>query len=75
MKWWVSRNGREAIAQAETLAPDVVPMDINMPDVNGIEATQQLLAVKPETGIVMLTMLEDNGLALCGHVCRCAATF
>ncbi|MEZ4556078.1 MAG: response regulator transcription factor [Caldilineaceae bacterium] len=56
----MSRNGREAIAQAETLAPDVVLMDINMPDVNGIEATQQLLAVKPETGIVMLTMLEDN---------------
>lgn len=53
-------NGREAIAQAEALAPDVILMDINMPDVNGIEATQQILAAKPETGIVMLTMLEDN---------------
>jgi len=53
-------NGREAIAQAETLAPDVILMDINMPDLNGIEAMQQILAAKPGTGIVMLTMLEDN---------------
>ncbi|MBI1877452.1 MAG: response regulator transcription factor [Chloroflexi bacterium] len=53
-------TGREAVAQAETLAPDVVLMDINMPDLNGIEATQQILAIKPDTGIIMLTMLEDN---------------
>lgn len=53
-------TGREAMAQAETLAPDVMLMDISMPDLNGIEATQQILAVKPETGIIMLTMLEDN---------------
>ena len=53
-------TGREAVTQVKTLAPDVVLMDINMPDLNGIEATQQLLAVKPETGVIMLTMLEDN---------------
>ena len=53
-------TGREAIAQAEDLAPDVILMDINMPDLNGIEATQQVLAAAPATGIVMLTMLEDN---------------
>lgn len=35
-------------------------MDISMPDLNGIEATQQALALKPDTGIIMLTMLEDN---------------
>lgn len=35
-------------------------MDISMPDLNGIEATQQVLATKPDTGIIMLTMLEDN---------------
>ena len=53
-------TGREAIGQAENLAPDVILMDINMPDLNGIEATQQVLAAAPATGIVMLTMLEDN---------------
>lgn len=53
-------TGREAVTQVETLAPDVVLMDINMPDLNGIEATQQVLAAKPDTGIIMLTMLEDN---------------
>lgn len=53
-------TGQEAVTQVETLAPDVVLMDINMPDLNGIEATQQVLAVKPDTGIIMLTMLEDN---------------
>jgi DNA-binding NarL/FixJ family response regulator len=53
-------TGREAVTQVETLAPDVVLMDISMPDLNGIDATQQVLAVKPDTGIIMLTMLEDN---------------
>jgi DNA-binding NarL/FixJ family response regulator len=53
-------TGRKAVTQVETLAPDVILMDISMPDLNGIEATQQVLAVKPGTGIIMLTMLEDN---------------
>ena len=53
-------SGHEAIAQAEALTPDVILMDINMPDLNGIEATQQVLAVRPDTGVIMLTMLEDN---------------
>lgn len=53
-------TGQEAVSQVEALAPDVVLMDINMPDLNGIEATQQILAIKPDTGIIMLTMLEDN---------------
>lgn len=53
-------TGREAVAQVETLAPDVVLMDISMPDLSGIEAAQQVLEVKPDTGVIMLTMLEDN---------------
>lgn len=53
-------TGREAVAQVESLVPDVVLMDINMPDLNGIEATQQVLAIQPDTGIIMLTMLEDS---------------
>ena len=53
-------TGVEAVAQAATLAPDVILMDISMPELNGIEATQQVLAAKPDTGVIMLTMLEDN---------------
>jgi DNA-binding NarL/FixJ family response regulator len=53
-------TGGEAVTQAATLAPDVILMDISMPDLNGIEATQQVLAAKPDTGIIMLTMLEDT---------------
>jgi DNA-binding NarL/FixJ family response regulator len=53
-------TGREAVAQAEMLTPDVVLMDINMLDLSGIEATQHILAACPHTGVVMLTMLEDD---------------
>ena len=42
------------------LAPDIILMDINMPGLNGIQATQQALAHSPQTGVIMLTMLEDD---------------
>ena len=53
-------TGREAIAQAGALLPDVLLMDIQMPDMNGIEATRRILADHPGLGVVMLTMLEDD---------------
>lgn len=53
-------TGAEAVAQAEALQPDVVLMDINMPDVNGIEATRRILHTSPYIGIVIVTMLEDD---------------
>ncbi len=52
-------NGPDAVAQAEELVPDVVLMDIGMPDVNGIEATKQILHENPHIGIILVTMYND----------------
>jgi DNA-binding NarL/FixJ family response regulator/class 3 adenylate cyclase len=53
-------EGATAITQVDALHPDVVLMDINMPGVNGIEATRRILSTHPNLGIIMVTMLEDD---------------
>jgi len=53
-------TGEEAIAQAATLQPDVILMDLHMPGQNGIEATRAILRVSPHIGILVLTMFEDD---------------
>jgi two-component system, NarL family, response regulator NreC len=57
-------DGREAIAMAESLKPDVVVMDIGMPTLNGIEAAHQVREKLPGTQIVMLSMHSDEGYVL-----------
>ncbi len=49
-------DGRDAVKQVEKLKPDVVVMDISMPELNGIDATQQIHAVLPQTRIIILSM-------------------
>lgn len=53
-------SGEKALEQAAQLRPDVILMDIQMGDMNGIEASEQILRVVPDTKIIMLTMLDDS---------------
>lgn len=53
-------NGFEVIEKAKALKPDVILMDISMPQMNGVEATRAIRTLSPEIGIVVLTMHEDD---------------
>jgi DNA-binding NarL/FixJ family response regulator len=53
-------NGREAVELAEKLTPDVVVMDVTMPELNGIEAARQITKVLPKTRILALSMQKDS---------------
>lgn len=56
-----AQSGKEAIAQCDQLKPDVVLMDINMPDMNGIEATEAIRKKTPYTQIIILSVQDDPG--------------
>jgi DNA-binding NarL/FixJ family response regulator len=53
-------NGRRAIELAEELRPEVVVMDIGMPELNGIEATRRIVLDHPETKVIALSMHSDR---------------
>src|SRR5215217_3964123 len=53
-------SGEQAIELARELQPDVILMDIQMPGINGIEATREILHVSPRIGVVVVTMFEDE---------------
>lgn len=53
-------TGGEAIARSEALQPDIILMDIQMPEVNGIEATRRIVHSSPNIGIIVVTMFEDD---------------
>ena len=53
-------TGREAVSMAEKLMPDIVIMDIGMPDLNGLDATQQIRRVCPKTEVLIFTANETE---------------
>jgi DNA-binding NarL/FixJ family response regulator len=53
-------TGAEAVAAARSFEPDVVVMDLQMPETDGIEATRQVLAANPTVAVLVLTMFEDD---------------
>ncbi|MDX1616627.1 MAG: response regulator transcription factor [Candidatus Promineifilaceae bacterium] len=55
-----AKNGQEAVTMAEQLQPDVILMDLNMKDMNGIDATAQIFRTSPHIAVLVLTMVDDD---------------
>jgi DNA-binding NarL/FixJ family response regulator len=53
-------DGKKAIEIAASLQPDVILMDIQMPEINGIDATRKIIQTSPHIGIIVVTMFEDD---------------
>ena len=56
-------TGREAVEQSRSLRPDVVVMDLSLPELNGLDATRQILKDAPDTEVLVLTMHQSEQLA------------
>ena len=56
-------TGREAVEQSRRLRPDVVVMDLSLPELNGLDATRQILKDAPDTEVLVLTMHHSEELA------------
>ena len=55
-------DGRQAVAMAKELGPDIAILDISMPLLNGLEATRQILKMRPQTKVLILTVHESDPL-------------
>lgn len=59
-------NGKEGVAQFQVHQPDIVLMDIRMPEMTGIEATKEILRLDPAAKIIILTTFDDDELIMAG---------
>jgi DNA-binding NarL/FixJ family response regulator len=59
-----AENGRDAIGKVQELKPDLILLDITMPEMNGIEAAHEIRRIAPATKIIILTMHESPQLEL-----------
>jgi len=57
-----AENGLKAVEQVRQHQPDIVLMDLEMPEMNGVEATRQVLALSPSTKVIVLTSFSDDEL-------------
>jgi DNA-binding NarL/FixJ family response regulator len=57
-------DGRQAVEQAEATKPDIIVLDIAMPNLSGIEAAQRISTLLPHTRIIILSMHSDEGYVL-----------
>ena len=55
-----AESGETAVTMTQSLQPDVILMDINLPGINGIEATKQITEVLPQTVVLIITMFDDD---------------
>jgi two-component system chemotaxis response regulator CheY len=58
----LAEDGNEAIAKYKELQPDLVTMDINMPNMNGLEAVQKIMAEFPDALIIMISSIDDRNM-------------
>lgn len=76
-----ARDGAEAVNMAQRLTPDVILMDVSMPEMDGVEACRQVRAAVPDTKVVMLTMHADQEVlanairaGACGYLVKDCST-
>jgi DNA-binding NarL/FixJ family response regulator len=59
-----AEDGRQAVEEAKRCAPDVILMDLRLPQLGGVEATRQILAAQPRVGIMILTTVDAEAEVL-----------